>query len=734
MQYRLLLATSLSLALVACQVTTPLTTPVQQAPSGSAAVRVLEKPSLPFGQHRATVTQQGKAETLTMKLDFQSFRTQFAQPERLAAVQVFLLLEEALAENLQSIVYPDSGSGPIPLVNGQADISFSNLPTQEGNYRLVQVIGLDGQGNILPSFQASGFYQSRQGVSQIDLTISRATNLLVSVLAAVGFANMEDGFGVFDQFDLVNLRAVLDEAAGYNAQTDEFEIDPIRFDLSAIAQLLIQEDPTPDAATLRTLLATPATLTFEVNTPDGGPIGENVRLVVNDPISKPQMLFPGTPSGSSVSFQVPPQSFLALAGNPWHVLAYGADGRLLDTVEVTISGNQAFADNMLLEGEPDDGSDDVIEAAYDPRVNDSTSGSHLFPAIASDDSGNFVAVWEHEDDLRIQQFNASGVGENAAFVIDSGTTASFSEPDVAMDADGDFVVTWSSEGNNGNAIYARRYTSSGTINGSEFLVKSASNTVSSPAVALNDAGNFVVTWQDFDNSGSGVSVRPYYSGGLLPGSEFRVNTYTVNTQGSPDVAMEADGDFVVVWADTANDQINSRNFAFASMGAPSGSEFVVSNFTGTGKQDPQIALNSSGDYVVAWEMSNSIDSSDSGIYARHFDSGSGGGVFAVNSVTTGAQANSSVALNDNGDFVIGWESPDGSGAGIYARRYNSALTAQGSEFQINQVTLNGQTNPALALDSSGNFVVAWDDSSVGAVYARRYDSSGVERAELDFFE
>ncbi|MGV3526476.1 MAG: hypothetical protein ACO1RX_19820 [Candidatus Sericytochromatia bacterium] len=732
MQYRFLLATSLSLALVACQATAPLTTPVQQAPAVNAAVRVLEKPSLPLGQHHATVIQQGKAETLTMKLDFQSFRTQFAQPERLAAVQVFLLLEEGLEENLQSVVYPDSGSGPIPLVNGQADISFSNLPTQEGNYRLVQVIGRDGQGNLLPSFQASGLYQSRQGVSQIDLTISRANNLLVELLATAAMLEQQEGFGIFEAFDLADLQAVLNEATGYNAQTDEFEIDPIRFDLQAIAQLLIQEDALPDAATLRSMLATRPTLTLQVNTPNGGALGENVRLILNDPVSKPQMLFPGTPSGTSVNFEVPVRTLFSFVENRWSVLAYGADGRLLDSVTVEASGNQAYASYLVLSGEPFDGTDDVIEAPYDPRVNLDTSGSHLFPAIASDDSGRFVAVWEHEDDLHVQQFNASGVAQNAAFVIDSGTTASFSEPDVAMDADGDFVVTWASEGNTDSRIYARRYNSSGTLNGSEFLVKSASSNVSEPAVALSDAGDFVVSWQDFDTSASGVSVRAYYSGGTQSGSEFRVNTYTVGTQGSPDVAIEADGDFVVVWADIANDQIYARNFA--SVGAPTGSEFIVSNFTGTDKQDPQIALNSSGDYVVAWHMNNSLDNSDSGIYARHFDSGSGAGVFAVNSVTTGAQANPSVALSDNGAFVIGWESPDGSGPGIYARRYNSASTAQGSEFQINQVTLNGQTNPALALDSSGNFVMAWDDASVGAVYARRYDASGLERSELDFVE
>ena len=31
------------------------------------------------------------------------------------------------------------------------------------------------------------------------------------------------------------------------------------------------------------------------------------------------------------------------------------------------------------------------------------------------------------------------------------------------------------------------------------------------------------------------------------GSEFQVNTYTTNSQNNPSVAVDADGDFVVVW-------------------------------------------------------------------------------------------------------------------------------------------------------------------------------------------
>ena len=60
-------------------------------------------------------------------------------------------------------------------------------------------------------------------------------------------------------------------------------------------------------------------------------------------------------------------------------------------------------------------------------------------------------------------------------------------------------------------------------------------------------GDFVVTWSSHgqDGSGWGVYAQRYNAAGVTQGGEFRVNTTTANTQGSPTVAMDADGDFVV---------------------------------------------------------------------------------------------------------------------------------------------------------------------------------------------
>src|SRR5687767_6471612 len=50
-----------------------------------------------------------------------------------------------------------------------------------------------------------------------------------------------------------------------------------------------------------------------------------------------------------------------------------------------------------------------------------------------------------------------------------------------------------------------------------------------------------------------------------------------------------------------------------------------------------------------------------------------GAEIPVNQFVTGAQADTSIAADADGEFVVAWQSAgqDGSGYGVYARRYNA---------------------------------------------------------------
>src|SRR6185436_13726572 len=98
-----------------------------------------------------------------------------------------------------------------------------------------------------------------------------------------------------------------------------------------------------------------------------------------------------------------------------------------------------------------------------------------------------------------------------------------------------------------------------------------------------------------------------------------------------------------------------------------------------------------------------------GIFARRFDSAGTpvGTEFQVNSYTTNSQAHPVVASDTNGNFVVAWASLQSGAYDIWAKRYDASGAAQGAEFRVNSYTTGAQTKPSIAADGSGNFVVVW---------------------------
>lgn len=320
------------------------------------------------------------------------------------------------------------------------------------------------------------------------------------------------------------------------------------------------------------------------------------------------------------------------------------------------------------------------------------------------------------------------------------TTTQYSQLNsaVAMDAAGDSVVVWQSFGQDGNGygVYGQRYAANGTKKGAEFRVNTeTSSTQSNPTVAMDAAGDFVVTWNSLfeDGSSMGIYAQRYTEAGATVGSEFRVNTTTTNSQDRPVIAMDTAGDFVITWQSFNQDALGFGVYAqrYAAGGAKIGTEFQVNSFTTGYQQLPSVAMDGSGNFVIVWQ-SEKQDGSDYGIYAKRFSAaGAVGPEFRVNTFTTNDQNNPVVAMNAAGDFVVAWQSTgqDGNQDGIFAQRISAAGIALGSEFQVNTITQNGQTYPAIAIDGAGDFVVAWETYPDGGAYgvdAQRFTSTGVK--------
>ena len=259
------------------------------------------------------------------------------------------------------------------------------------------------------------------------------------------------------------------------------------------------------------------------------------------------------------------------------------------------------------------------------QVNTYTVYDQDLPAAASDADGDFVIAWSSRDGqdggetgVFARRFDSAGVAQAIEFQVNSYTTSHQEYAAVSSGGGGSFVITWSSHGQDGSydGIFARRFDSAGGPQATEFQVNAfTTSNQYLPSIAHDGAGQFVITWTSLEQDGSqqGVFARRFASTGAVQGAEFQVNAFTANDQSLSRVAFDSAGDFAVVWQGSGVSgafEVFAR--AFDGTGTPKGSDFQVNSTLAGIKFYPVVA--STGSFVVAWVSGG--DGSSVGIVAR----------------------------------------------------------------------------------------------------------------------
>ncbi len=379
------------------------------------------------------------------------------------------------------------------------------------------------------------------------------------------------------------------------------------------------------------------------------------------------------------------------------------------------------------------------------QVNTFTTGDQSSSSVATDTDGDFVVTWvssvprpeggRSARDIRAQRYNSAGVMQDPEFQVNATTSeVGQTAPDVAIDADGDFVITWSSFDTDGFVIKAQRYDSAGVKQGSEFRVdtpNAATRFKLDPAVAMDADGDFVVTWHNNGYAGREINARRYNNAGVAQGDEFRVDNPDISGSQprDSDVAMDADGDFVVTWeGELYSPQIFAQRYSNA--GVAQGNPIPVINGSGSFVNHPTVAMDADGDFVVAWAGGGNLNRySDLDIIAKRYNSvgiEQDNGFLVSTSTTSGVIPK--VAMDADGEFVVTWTRTVTDDFDVIAQRYSNIGMKQGNNFRVNTFTPNGQSSPTVALDADGDFVVAWQsigqDGDGSGIYAQRYAGPG----------
>ena len=181
------------------------------------------------------------------------------------------------------------------------------------------------------------------------------------------------------------------------------------------------------------------------------------------------------------------------------------------------------------------------------------------------------------------------------------------------------------------------------------------------------------------------------------------------------VSMGQDGRFMVTW----ETQVGSWGlFArrFDARAAQLGGLLPVGQYPSGGSS---IARDASGRSVVVWAF-------NSAVMGRRFaaDGTPLGDAFPVNAWNTQGVSDPSVAADPFGNFVVAWIA---GGGNVLARRFDSSAVALGDEFLANEWTPAGYRSSSGIAMSPGGFVVTWvgQGASGPGIFARLFDSNGV---------
>lgn len=382
----------------------------------------------------------------------------------------------------------------------------------------------------------------------------------------------------------------------------------------------------------------------------------------------------------------------------------------------------------------------------DFKVNlDPGTGTQVYSNITSDADGNFIVTWYDNRygnyDIFGQRFNHLGDRIGMNFKInDDATGHDQYYPRVCMDEMGKFVVVWQDYRAAGYPtnpdIYGQRYNDAGTADGGNFLVNDDGAFVTQRAedIDCDDYGNYVVVFSDYRDVSYNIYCRRYDHLGNALGVSFRVNDDCCsNPHHNPRVAVDADGDFVVVWYDKRSGNYDVYMKRFDSDGNSLASDLMVNGESSARQVYPDVSCDAYGNFVVAWtDYRNGVYPDNPDIYAQRFfaDGAVNGGNFKVNNDPGEAsQTEPAVAMDFFGNSIISWTDDRNGNTDIYAQYYNYAGAETGSNYKVNSdETTNRQSASHVTMDGI-NIYYTWTDDRVGNfdIYARvtEYGSPGI---------
>ena len=285
------------------------------------------------------------------------------------------------------------------------------------------------------------------------------------------------------------------------------------------------------------------------------------------------------------------------------------------------SSQQGYSIDFTVSTSPQTGAENRVNTEpeyqqdFSATLGTGTAQETTTRSVAMDHSGDFGVVW-----------TSYGQGGDFRPTLPDGSTNPNYDPNAATDADV-YVRLYDRNNNSLTGTYAS--TLAAALTSTATTVTLASVAGLTPGTTLVVDGEHMLVQSISGNQASVIRGRDATaatahakSAAVTETAEILVNTYTKGDQNYASIAMDADGDFVVVWESQGEDPDGSWGIyaqRFNSMGMKVGSEFRVnSNYTNN-QATPAVAMDSYGNFVIVWATEGQAFSYFNDIHAQVYN-------------------------------------------------------------------------------------------------------------------
>ncbi|MEM6730006.1 MAG: hypothetical protein AAF658_00535 [Myxococcota bacterium] len=373
----------------------------------------------------------------------------------------------------------------------------------------------------------------------------------------------------------------------------------------------------------------------------------------------------------------------------------------------------------------------------EPEVLDDLSNNADVPNIAVDGAGNVWAVWSQFRDAPSGRSifarrldNATGLWGNISTLDDE--MESYAFPRLAVNDAGEALVTWNDPnspgiGTTNTAIWYNGYEPNTGWAGSEVISGGTSSSIGSPHVALDDTGKGIFVWSQWDGTRVSVRSRIYqFGGGWTPtlgnGATWLEPDTNNGTSRFAKVILNEVGNALVVWEQDAGptSSFEVKRF-FATTDTWEMGQSELESVANTG--EPDLIEYANGSILVAWaEMGN--NGLESIAYSGDLTTFS-----AVANVEQGSGAAflPKLATNSLGTVVAAWQQVPNGGSffQVFVSEYDAGLNSWSPAEMVSDESMGSGLAPKIVIDHAGTITVVWENE-FGAnnrrlMYSRRPD-------------